>query len=466
MRAGFASLLVACFAGVAAAQPLNEAYRDTADGIINAALDDNAGYQKLAYLCDRIGNRLSGSPALEQAIQWAAEQMKKDGLQNVVTPAVKVPHWVRGHESASILAPVRKPLHMLGLGGSIATPQDGITAEVVPVASFNDLESRGRAAVEGRIVLYNPPFTNYFQTVQYRTNGASRAAKLGAVGALVRSVTPLSLQSPHTGAMDYAVDAPRIPAAAVSVEDAMLIERLVEAGNKVTVHLVMEARRLPDADSANVIGEIPGREKPEEVVVMGGHLDSWDVGQGAQDDGSGCITALEAAALIQKLGLKPRRTIRVVFWTNEENGLAGGNAYREWVGAKLSNHVVAIEMDGGAEKPLGFGFSGSTRGASDPSAEAAMAQLREIGKLLDRIGAGEILRSGGGADIGPLTREGVPSLGVRTAGTHYFDWHHSDADTVDKIKPEELRLNIAAMAVMSYVLADMPDRLPGHSAGH
>jgi Zn-dependent M28 family amino/carboxypeptidase len=245
----------------------------------------------------------------------------------------------------------------------------------------------------------------------------------------------------------------------------MLIERLVDAGNRVVVHLAMEARMLPDADSANVIGEIPGREIPQEVVVMGGHLDSWDVGQGAQDDGSGCIASLEAAALIRKAGLQPRRTIRVVFWTNEENGLAGGKAYREWAGANLANHVAAIEMDSGAEKPLGFGFGGFARGASDPSTDAAMALLQEVGKLLERIGAGEIRRGDGGADISPLTREGVPSLGLHTVGTHYFDWHHSDADTVDKIKPEELRLNIAAMAVMSYVLADMPERLPRRAAG-
>jgi Zn-dependent M28 family amino/carboxypeptidase len=196
------------------------------------------------------------------------------------------------------------------------------------------------------------------------------------------------------------------------------------------------------------------------VVVIGGHFDSWDVGQGAQDDGSGCIAALQAVALIKQLGLKPRRTLRVVFWTNEENGLAGGKAYRQWIGAKIANHVAAIEMDGGAEKPLGFGFGGFGTAGSDLSTDAAIARLQEIGKLLERIGSGEIRRGGGGADISPLTKDGVPSLGLHTVGTHYFDWHHSDADTVDKIKPEEFRLNIATMAVMSYVLADMPERLP------
>jgi carboxypeptidase Q len=462
MRTAAGVLLVISLSTLAtAAEPLYETYRETADKLINAALEDTAGYEKLSYLCDRIGNRISGSPALERAIQWAAVQMKKDGFVNISTPAVKVPHWVRGNEIASIVEPVRKPLHMLGLGGSIATPKEGITGEVVPVDSFDALESRGRANVEGKIVLYNVPFTNYFQTVQYRSQGASRAARLGALAALVRSVTPVSLQTPHTGAMEYAAGAPKIPAAAVSIEDATMIERLAGAGNKVVVHLAMEARTLPDADSANVIGEILGRDLPEEIVVIGGHLDSWDVGQGAEDDGAGCVTALEAAALINRLRLKLRRTIRVVFWTNEENGLAGGKAYREWVGSSFAKHVAAIEMDGGAEKPVGFGFGDFVHG-SDTSVDDGIARLQEIGKLLERLGAGEIHCGGGGADISPLTRDGVPGLGLITVGTHYFDWHHTDADTVDKIKPQELRLNIAAMAVMSYVLADMPDRLPGH----
>jgi Zn-dependent M28 family amino/carboxypeptidase len=463
MKTATVILFLACYeAGLAlAGQPLDKSYRDAAGKIIDAALEDTAGYEKLSYLCDRIGNRLSGSTALDRAIQWAAAQMKTDGLENVATLPVKVPHWVRGRESASIVEPVERPLHMLGLGGSIGTPAQGITAQVVVVSTFHDLESRGAAAVAGKIVLYNAPFVNYFETVQYRVEGASRAARLGAVAALVRSVTPLSLQSPHTGAMVYGKGARKIPAAAVSVEDATLIQRLADTGNRVVVHLAMEAQMLPDAESADVIGEIPGSENPEEIVVIGGHIDSWDVGQGAQDDGSGCIAALEAAALIRKLGLQPRRTIRVVFWTNEENGLAGASAYRAWIGLKLSNHVAAIEMDGGAEKPTGFGLAGYPHGAGGSATEPPLSRLREIGKLLDSIGAGDIQAGGGGADIEPLTRQGVLSLDLRTVGTHYFDWHHSDADTVDKIEPENLRLNIAAMAVMSYVLADMPDRLPG-----
>jgi carboxypeptidase Q len=429
---------------------LQEQYRDSASKLIAAALVDQEAMEKLSFLCDRIGNRLSGTPALEHAVAWAAAQMKADGLTNIATPRVKVPHWVRGNESASVLEPVNRPLTILGLGGSIGTPKKGITAEVVPVSSFEDLEKRGRAGVEGKIVLFNTPYEGYNRTVVYRTAGPSRAARLGAVAALVRSITPLSLQSPHTGALEYADGFPKIPAAAVTIEDALLMQRLVDYGSPVMAHLEMEAHLLPDADSANVIGEIPGRERPDEIVVIGGHLDSWDVGAGAQDDGSGCITALEAAHLILQLGFRPRRTLRVVFWTNEENGGAGGEAYRAWVGDTVKNHVAAIEMDGGAEKPIGFGLS------ANGDLPSILARLREIGGLLERIDAASVQPGGGGADIAPIMTDGVPGLALRTVGTHYFDWHHSRADTVDKVNLEDLRANIAAMAVMAYVLADMP----------
>ena len=432
---------------------LQEQYRESASKLITAALVDQDAMEKLSFLCDRIGNRESGTPALERAVAWAAAQMKADGLSNIATPRVKVPHWVRGNESASVLEPVNRPLTILGLGGSVGTSKKGVTAEVVPVSSFEDLEKRGRAGVEGKIVLFNVPYEGYNRTVVFRTAGPSRAARLGAVAALVRSITPLSLQSPHTGALEYADGFPKIPAAAVTIEDALLIQRLADSGNTVTAHLEMEAHMLPDADSANVIGEIPGRERPDEIVVIGGHLDSWDVGAGAQDDGSGCITALEAAHLIHELGFRPRRTLRVVFWTNEENGGAGGEAYRAWVGDAVKNHVAAIEMDGGAEKPIGFGLS------ANGDLSSILARLREIGGLLGPIDAASVQPGGGGADIAPIMTDGVPGLALRTVGTHYFDWHHSRADTVDKVNLGDLRANIAAMAVMAYVLADMPTPL-------
>jgi carboxypeptidase Q len=442
------AFLVAGGAGFAA--DLTEQYRATADKLIDAALADTEGYNRLAYLCYRIGNRLSGSPGLEKAIAWSVETMKAAGLSNVRVIPTKVPHWVRGAESARMLTPLDKPLHMLGLGRSIGTPPGGITADVVAVATFEDLARLGRAKIQGKIVLYNEAYQGYGPTRVYRSTGASRAAEFGAVAALVRSATPLAMQIPHTGEMTYDEKQPKIPAATVSPEDAMMMARLVDDGVPVKVHLEMGAQTLPDADSGDVIGEIPGREHPEEVVVMGGHIDSWDVGQGAQDDGASIIACLQAVSLMKNLGLAPRRTIRVAFWVNEENGGRGGVAYREFVGDQIGNHAAAIEMDGGAEAPRGF--------AAGVDA-ASMTMLQQIGKLLDRIGAGEITGGGGGSDIGPLLRDGVPGLGERTVGTHYFDWHHTDADTLDKVNPEDFRKNMAALAVMGYALADMPERL-------
>jgi hypothetical protein len=439
---------IACFG--AEIPDLTEQYRATADRLINAALADTEGYDRLAYLCYRIGNRLSGSASLERAVAWSAEQMKAAGLGNVRVIPAKVPHWVRGRESARMLAPLDLSLHMLGLGMSVGTPPEGITADVVAVSSFEELASLGRERVQGRIVLYNQEYRGYGATRIYRSTGASRAAALGAVAALVRSVTPLAMQIPHTGEMSYDPGAPRIPAAAVSPEDAAMIARLCAAGVPVKVHLEMSAHTEPDADSGDVIGEIPGREHPEEVVVIGGHLDSWDVGQGAQDDGASIMACLQALAIMQKLGLQPRRTLRVAFWVNEENGGRGGAAYREWIGERIRDQVAAIEMDGGAEAPRGFGA-----GVDQVSLET----LRQIGKLLERVGANEIAPGGGGADIASLVRDGVPGMSELTSGTHYFDWHHTEADTLDKVDPDDFRKNVAVMAVMSYVLADMPGRL-------
>ena len=443
---------------------LTEHYRSAADRLIDAALKDTDGYAKLTYLCDRIGNRISGSRSLEKAVAWSVEQMKRDGLANVQALPVKVPHWIRGRESAKIVAPIERPIRMLGLGMSVGTPAEGITADVVVVSGIEQLAELSRERVQGKIVLFNAVYKGYGQTVVNRIAGASRAAALGAAAVLVRSITPLAVELPHTGALTYQEGVPRIPAAAVTIEDALLIERLSQSGSPVKVHLEMEAHQGPEAASENVVGEIPGRDLPEEVVVLGGHLDSWDVGQGAQDDGSGIMASLEAVALVKKLGLQPRRTIRVVFWVNEENGGKGGEAYRRWVGDRLSNHVAAIEMDGGAERPLGFGFGGfgGGRAAAVESPDAgSMALLKQVGKLLERIGAGEIGPGGGGSDIAPLTREGVPSLSPRTVGLHYFDWHHTEADTLDKVDLEDFRKNVAGLAVMSYVLADMPGRLVG-----
>ncbi len=451
-------------------QNLTDQYRDTANRLITEALADKAGYEKLAYLTDRIGNRLSGSASLDRAIKWAVETMQHDGLSNVRTIPVKVPHWVRGAESAKLIAPEQKPLHMLGLGMSVGTPPGGITAEVVVVSDFDEMITLGRDRVRGKIVLFNAPYKGYGPTVIYRSTGPSRAAAMGAVAVLVRSITPHAMQIPHTGALTYDQDQAKIPAAAISLEDAAMLARFYAAKVPIRVTLQMGAHMEPDADSFDVMGEIPGREHPEEIVAVGGHIDSWDVGRGAQDDGSGIMAALEAVAIMKKLGLQPRRTIRVVFWVNEENGARGGQAYRAWLGDKIANHVAAIEMDGGAESPRGFGYGGeggagpgldSAPKAPSPAEQSSTAILQQIGKLLDHIGAAEISRGGGGTDIAPLTHDGVASLGLITTGAHYFDWHHTEADTLDKVDPDDFRKCIAALAVMSYALADMPGRLAG-----
>ncbi|HTA41634.1 MAG TPA: M20/M25/M40 family metallo-hydrolase [Bryobacteraceae bacterium] len=427
-------------------------YRDTANKLIDAALADDAGLKRFEYLCYRIGNRLSGSASLDKAIAWSLDEMKSAGLANVRTVPTKVPHWVRGRESAEMLEPLAKPLYMLGLGNSIATPPEGITADVVSVSNFDELEKLGRRGVEGKIVLYDAPFVNYRETVAYRSNGASRAARLGAVAALVRSITPRSLRDPHTGAMQYAANDPKIPTAAVSVEDAIWIHRLTQEGQRVRIHLTMEAHFEPDADSGDVVGEIIGREKPNEVVAIGGHIDSWDVGQGAHDDGGGIMAALEAAALMKKMGLQPRRTIRVVFWTNEENGSRGGVAYRSWAAAQGTKHVAAIEMDGGAEKPIGFDLAFAKGRETAGFRERALS----ISELLKRIDAQKIQTGESEADVEPLMAQGVPVLALRTVMAHYWDYHHTQADTFDKIVPDEFRRCTAAFAVMSYVLADWP----------
>ncbi len=462
MRA-VAALVLCTAPGLAQAVDTSSIQGNT-DKLIAAALKDQGGLDRLEYLCYRIGNRLSGSKGLETAVSWAEAEMKKIGLENVRRVPTKVPHWVRGTESARLVSPADKPLHMLGLGGSIATPKGGITADVVVVSNFDELEKLGKAGVAGKIVVYDVPFTSYGQTVQYRGAGASRAAKLGGVAALVRSVTPRSLRDPHTGAMNYSAQDPKIPTAAISVEDAMWLHGLAKAGEKVRVHLEMEAHTEPDADSADVMGEIRGRELPDEVVVMGGHLDSWDVGQGAHDDGGGVIAALQALALMKQLGLQPRRTVRVVFWVNEENGGRGGQSYRQWVGEEIGHHYAAIEMDGGAERPVGFDLAAAVserRRIANPGAPAPRvspmftANVKAIGQLLKSIGADSVEMGGAEADIAPLVASGVPGLGLKTTGEHYFDYHHTDADTFDKIVPEDFRKCVAAMAVMSYGLAEL-----------
>lgn len=425
--------------------------RDTVTRLVTAAQADDFAWQRLAELTDTYGNRLSGSENLSRAIRWAESTLKADGLANVRTEKVQVPRWVRGRESATIVEPPEHPVAMLGLGGSVGTPPNGIEADVLVVKDYKDLDARA-AEAKGRIVLFNVPYTTYGETVAYRSGGAAAAAKHGALAALVRAVGPMGLRTPHTGNMSYGEAAAKIPAAAIAAEDANRIQRLVDRGRRVRLRLQMEARFEPDVESANVFGEIVGREFPKDIVLVGCHFDSWDVGTGASDDGVGCIVTWEALRLMKTLGLQPRRTVRLGLFTNEENGLRGGNAYRDAYKASAADHVFALESDSGVFAPATLGFTGS---------EAARRVMADIGTLLAPLGFPPIGPGGGGADIGPIAQAGnVPMMAYNGDSTRYFTVHHTPADTVDRIAPEEIARAAAAIAVVTYVVAEMPERLP------
>ena len=425
--------------------------RDDASRLIKAATSDNFAWMRLADLTDTFGSRFSGSDNLERAIDWAVAAMKEDGLENVRKEPVTVPRWIRGYESAEITSPQRSPVAILGLGGTVATPPGGLEADVLVVSSFEDLRAR-QAEARGRIVLFDVPFTTYGETVTYRTGGARTAAQYGALAVLVRAVGPMGLRTPHTGSVSYTAGQPAIPAAAIAGEDANRIARLTARGRMVRMQLVTSGRYEADAQSFNVVGEIIGRERPDEIVLIGGHIDSWDVGTGASDDGAGCIVTWEAARLMKKLGIRPRRTVRVVLWTNEENGLGGANAYAERYRSTAANHVFALEADSGLFAPAAFGFTGSA---------AARSVIQQIGSLVAPLGFPEIGPGGGGADIGPIAQAGnVPTMAYLGDSTRYFVIHHTDADTIERIAPEEVSKAAAAIAAIAYAVAEMPERLP------
>jgi len=468
MTRGFALVVLAIASGwlptpIAAQAPpaasIAEHYHSVADSLVAAALSDSTGYRRLEQLVDTFGNRPSGSAQLEGAIDWVLAHMKSDGLANVRGERVMVPHWVRGAESAELIKPRGLPLHLLGLGGSIGTPAAGVTAPVLVVESFDELTRRA-AEAKGKIVLFDvplasnrPPFDAYDDAVQYRVNGAIAGARVGARAVLIRSIASFSIQSPHTGIMRYDSTVARIPAAALSVEDAELLHRFQTRGEPVVVRLTMGARSLANAPSRNVVAELPGRERPDEVVVLGGHIDSWDVGQGAMDDGGGAVASWEAVRLMQRLGLRPRRTVRVVLWTSEETGARGGSAYRDQHLAELGKHVLAIESDNGVFAPTGFGVRGS---------DSTAAIAREIAALLQRVGATMVtpVKEGPEADVEPLADRGVPAMGLQVDASRYFWFHHSAGDTFDKIDAGEMARCVAALAVMAFVVADMPPALP------
>ena len=419
-------------------------YRPAAQRLITESQSNDFAWQRLAEVTDTFGPRISGSEALERAIDWAVAKMKEDGLENVHKELVMVPKWVRGRESLDLIEPVRQPLPLLGLGNAVGTGPAGVEGDVVVVKDFDELTARA-SEVKGRIVLFNAGFTNYGATVVYRRDGPSRAAALGATAVLIRAVGPTGLRTPHTGATVYADNVPKIAAAAISAEDADRFQRLQARGVRIRVKLSMEAHFDPDSTSYNVISELRGRDLPNEIVVVGGHFDSWDVGAGASDDAGGCIVTWEAARLMKKLGLRPRRTVRVVLFTNEENGLRGGNAYRDTHKDELKNHILLLESDGGVFDPDGFGFTGP---------DDARAAVTAIGTLLKGLGASAIAAGGGGADIGPAAEAAKAPVMSHNVKGDYFLIHHTPADTIARITPKQVSDNAAAIAVMTYVVAE------------
>jgi len=434
----------------------------------NSALSSDYAYVHLAHLCNNIGPRLSGSPQAQQAVQYVSAELRRLGL-DVQLQRVMVPHWVRGTETAELVrfngqAPgTTQKVILTALGGSVATIAGGLTAEVIVADSFDHLASLGRQKVAGKIVLFNARFDKqmasqgfaldaYGQAVVYRGAGQNAAARLGAVASLVRSVGGADYRLPHTGALRYDTDVQKIPAAAVAAEDADLIAYLTAQG-PVRMHLTLTPQTLPDVESYNVIADIKGTEHPEQIIIVSGHLDSWDLGTGAIDDGAGVACAMQVANLIKRLALKPRRTIRVIAWMNEENGLMGGRTYAEEYKSTFANHIAAIESDLGAGHPVGFSAHVSTR---------ALEMLRPITAVLQASGAGVIRQSqdAEGADISLLDAAGVPTLGLIQDNRTYFNYHHTAADTLDKVVPRELAENSAVMAVLAYAIANLPEALP------
>ena len=443
-----AALLFAAPAFAQRTLPLPDAgARQAQDKLIDAAIKDSAAWEKLALLADTFGNRPSGSKRLEDALDWILAQMKKEGLDNVHAEQVMVPHWERGAESAVLLQPRRDTLAMLGLGKSVGTPAAGITAPVLVVSDFADLRAHA-AEAKGKIVLYDfpfdtakAPFAAYGEAVAYRALGADSAMAFGAVAALVRSVTPMSLRSPHTGSLRYGDSTKRLPAAALSVEDAMMLHRMQNRGQKIVLTLKMGARHLPMAPSRNIVAEIRGTDRPEQVVIVSGHIDSWDVGQGAMDDGGGAVAAWEAVRLMKQLDIHPRRTVRVVLWTNEESGLAGGRAYAAAHKNELSDIVIAFESDNGVFTPRGIFVAGG---------DSLIPALKRVIEPLARIGVTSVLPGESEADVSPMFAAGVPVGSLDTDGSKYFWYHHTRADTPDKLDPAAMAKCVATLAAVAY----------------
>jgi hypothetical protein len=428
--------------------------------ITGAALLGGGAYAYAADLSDRVGARLAGSSGADRAVEWALRAMRDAGLKNVHKEPVRVPRWVRGEESAEILTPAAQVLKLAALGNSIGTPPDGVEGEVLEATSLEDLRGLGER-VQGKILLFNQPmkrtsdFSGYGAAVPLRHRGAVFAARAGAIAMLVRSIGTDSHRLPHTGGSRYEDGVPAIPAAALAIADAELLHRLLQTGERVRVRLRLSAHKEGEVESANVVGELPGRELPREIVLIGAHLDSWDLGTGALDDAAGCGIVLDTAHTLFSLALRPRRTVRVVLFMNEELGLSGAYAYAAAHKAELPAHAAALEADSGAGMPLGYHLAGDERGRA-----LVQKWVQPLSRLLpDKVNlANEI-----GADISPLQDAGVAVLTVAQDVSEYFDWHHTAGDTLDKINPHELALVTAAFASLTFAAADSPERLPPSS---
>ncbi len=432
--------------------------------IKSAALSDDYAYRVLAHLSENIGARPTGSLQANAAVQYVADELRHLGLEVHLQP-VTVSHWVRGVETAALIeypgmvAGTTQKIVLTALGGSTATPAEGITADVIAVDTFDELQALGLGKVSGKIVLFNEPFdkqkaaagfafASYGEAVRYRAAGPKAAAELGAIACLVRSVGNADYRLPHTG---FSFPA-EIPAAAVTSEDADLIAHLTSQG-KVRIHLTLTPQKLPDETSYNVIADLKGSEHPEQVVIASGHLDSWDLGTGAIDDGAGVAIAMESAEVLQRLHLRPARTLRVIAWMDEETGGSGSHAYTAEYSKEFPNYIAAIESDAGAAHPLGFDVKASP---------AAIEAVRPVQSALRSIGSTVLqsTSSSPGADITGMSEAGVPTFGVLEDGRTYFNYHHTAADTLDKVVPAELRENGAALSVLVYALTNMKEALP------
>jgi len=432
-----------------------------------AALNSDYAYRQVAHLANNIGPRLSGSAQAVKAVEYVANELKGIGCE-VQLERVMVPHWVRGEETATLVQfagqaeNTTQKIVLCALGPSVATPPEGITAEVIAAKNFDELKALPREKVAGKIVLFNYPFDKqmaaegrggeaYGEAVVYRGDGPSAAARQGAVACLVRSVGSADYRLPHTGYTKYADDAPKIPAAAITAEDAELIVDLARQG-PVRMKLVLTPQQLPDVESANVIGDIKGTEHPEQIVIVSGHLDSWDLATGATDDGAGVAVSMETANLIQKLHLKPKRTIRVIAWMNEENGLRGSKQYAKNHEKEWSNHFAVMETDGGAGHPLGLNVKGK------PEIKKMLAPV--LATLQESGAGGTNFVEHVGADIEPMEKANIPAFSPIQDSRFYFNYHHTAADTLDKIVPKELGENSAVVAVAAYALANLEQPLP------